>query len=1386
MRMLNPIARRPTSVRGVASVAALVLAAALVLVAGLPTVPAAGTSAPGAESESPGVVVETEGEGTGLWIVQLAEPSLATYAGDVPGLAPTSPHATGASRLDVEASASVAYLDYLEDRHDRIAERMSQTLGRPVEVEFQYLNVVNGLAVRVDDEEAPRLAELPGVAAVYRDVVRDRETDVSHELVGSPGVWAGETGAGLASRGEGVVVGMLDTGVNPEHPSFAATDGEGYAHTNPLGSGTFLGVCDPDHPNHDDICNDKLIGAWTFHPFSPTARDLFGHGSHVGSTIAGNVHEATLDVAADEVTRTVQGVAPRANVISYQVCFPTCPETSTVAAVDQAIADPTQVLNYSIEGVDNPWNDVVSLAFLDAFNAGIFVATSAGNSGPQAGTAAKTAPWNASVAASTHHRVFGHRMDVTGPAPVPPALTNLAGVPGNGPPPEADIEAEIRDAGTVAPGNELGCVPFPAGSLDGSIALIDRGECAFAVKVVNASADGAIAVVIANDTGGPPGMMEQLGQTTIPAVMVDQPAGAALRDLIAANEPAPTTVRIAAAVDVFLDGDWADLLAPFSSRGPSQFELLTPTIAAPGVNVLAANAPAGADPVQYAVASGTSMASPHVAGAGALLMALHPGWSPAQVQSALVGTADADGILADDGTSPAGVFDVGSGRLDVANASRAGLVLDETYANFVAANPAAGGDPKELNIPALVDHRCAASCSWTRTLTNAAAVEATYTATAAASAGVTVTVSPAEFTLTPGAEQTVRITADLDPAVHPEGEWVSATVGFDTDAEHPSGQVVAPARYPIAVVAAEPDHISLVAEAYQSRARFYAELTWSGATSDQVDILRDGELLTTVDNNRRYIDELEEQARGTTITYQVCRVGSREVCSDEASVEINPRVPPRQTPAITTTELPDLNLLERYEHRLLATGGSGSYVWEATGLPSGLILDESTGVLRNDPADPAVTDVAGPVEVTVSVRDAARPGPTDSTTFELAVVGVDHVAAGWGHTCAVTTEETAYCWGRDATGQIGRGVVGGDGVHVPLPSQVLNTEGDGPLTGVDQIAGGDGHTCALTTNGTVYCWGASFDGRLGDGDPTPEPKPLPVQVRAPDDSGPLSDIVEIAVGWQFGCAITSGEDLYCWGNNASGKLGIGTVGGIQPLPVAVRNSDDSGPLTGVTAVAAASSHGCALAGGVPYCWGGNFQGQLGNGETGVGGPLPVPVRDVDGSGSLPGVIQLAADSGHTCALAAGGTAYCWGSNGSGQLGRGEAGGNLPLAAAVQDSAGAGPLAEVTAIVAGGNHSCALADGGTAYCWGFNGSGQLGTGELGVPSTLPAAVRDDGGTDPLSGVTSLTAGSSHTCALTTTSATYCWGANFNWQLGIGETAEDLRAPLPVPVRPGPTR
>lgn len=742
---------------------------------------------------------------TGLYIVRLEGDALASYQGGVADLAATSPKVTGASRLNVNAPESVAYLNYLKTQHAQFVDNAATTLGRSLEVEFQYLNVLNALAVRVDYAEAQRLATLPGVVAVYPDQVRELTTDVGPALIGAPTFWDGDFGFD-EHRGEGVIVGMLDTGVNYEHPSFAAVDGDGYVHVNPYGSGNFVGVCDSDNDDQvfDDICNDKLIGAWSFVSGSnsgDSARDWNNHGSHVGGTIAGNLHDAEFSVGGDVFTRTISGVAPRANIISYMVCDPSCPNSSSVAAVNQAIADGVDVLNYSISGSDDPWNDIVDLAFLDATAAGMFVSASAGNDGPGASTVAKTGPWNASVAASTHSRVVANTVDVTAPSQ-PVELQSLAAVPGSGPDIDSDIEGEIVWAGDVDSDNIRGCDPFPANAFDGVIALIQRGDCTFATKVDNADDAGAVAVIVYNHVGGPPTAMGGLEETELPAVMLANIDGDNLVDFVTNNTD--PEVRINAASSVVLDTDWEDVIAGFSSRGPSQFDLLKPDYTAPGVNILAAG---WNGPDAYTFLQGTSMSSPHAAGAAALLVQRNPGWSVAEIKSALALTADQD-MLHNDGVTPAGFFDMGSGRIDLAMAANIGLVMDETIANYEAANPELGGDPKSLNQPSMINQLCPEVCEWTRTVRSTLSVTATYTATITAPVGITVTVNPPTFTIPAGSTQTFTVTADATG--QPYGDWHFAQLSLEGETG------IASVNLPIAFIPVEPAPVIFAPSSFSS------------------------------------------------------------------------------------------------------------------------------------------------------------------------------------------------------------------------------------------------------------------------------------------------------------------------------------------------------------------------------------------------------------------------------------------------------------------------------------------------------------------------------------------------------------------------------------------
>ena len=325
--------------------------------------------------------------------------------------------------------------------------------------------------------------------------------------------------------------------------------------------------------------------------------------------------------------------------------------------------------------------------------------------------------------------------------------------------------------------NALGCADpgYTADFYAGAIALVKRGTCSFTEKILTAQAAGASGVLIFTNTN-PPGAMSVSG-TSIPAVMLDIPGS--VGDAIAAWVGSSTDDTVSISAYGFVEDDaFGDIMASFSSRGPNTtFDVLKPDIAAPGVAILAAVADGGIAPsadVEFDFYQGTSMASPHDAGAAALLTALHPEWTPAEIKSALMLTAY-DDLLKEDKTTPADPFDIGAGRVQLELAGLTGLVMNETYDNYLAADPAEGGDVRTLNIPSVYNSTCVGECSWTRTFKSVADQSATYTAVAPAF----VTVTPAEFTINAGATQAITITADVS-ALTPD-KWVFGNIEFKTD-----------------------------------------------------------------------------------------------------------------------------------------------------------------------------------------------------------------------------------------------------------------------------------------------------------------------------------------------------------------------------------------------------------------------------------------------------------------------------------------------------------------------------------------------------------------------------------------------------------------------------
>jgi subtilisin family serine protease len=729
----------------------LLLVLLLALLGGLVT---AGGPAASAASDRP------------VYIVPPDEAALAVYRGGTAGLAPTDPAVTGAPRLDAESAAARAYRGHLQARQDAVLGAASPLLGRALEPLFRYDAVANGFAVRLSPAEAAVVQGLPGVSRVVEEFERVLLTDAGPEWIGAPGIWGGAHTAGRpGTKGEGVVVGVIDTGINHGHPSFAAVGPvDGHVHENPRGR--YYGVCDP--VTGLPFCNAKLIGAWDFTGTTPEDHHL--HGSHVAGTAVGNVVDAALHAPTTTVERRISGVAPHANLITYKACVTTCPISAILASINQATLDGVDVVNYSIGGTSSdPWDDLDALAFRNARAAGVFVATSAGNAGPGAATMGSPAdaPWVTAVGASTHDRNFPNSLvDLSGGAGAPPAAMHGKGVTsGYGPARivyAGDYGSPLCGQGPASPDGASAINPFPPGTFNGEIVVCDRGEYGRVAKGQNVKDGGAGGYILVNDEASGDSLTGDAH--VLPGVHLTYRDGLALKAWLASGSGHTGTIT---GMRVDESPENGDVMASFSSRGPnpSVRDLIKPDVTAPGVDILAPfNLTDPTGPPAYGVISGTSMSSPHTAGAAALLRGLRPEWSPDEVRSALVTTGVTSGVLKEDGSTAADPFDMGGGRVDLTAAGRAGLVLDETVANYEAANPSEGGEPSELNLPTLAHGACPGTCSWTRVVTSSAAGEVTWTASAEAQEGVELTIQPGSFTLAPGASQTITVTASVTDA----------------------------------------------------------------------------------------------------------------------------------------------------------------------------------------------------------------------------------------------------------------------------------------------------------------------------------------------------------------------------------------------------------------------------------------------------------------------------------------------------------------------------------------------------------------------------------------------------------------------------------------------
>lgn len=407
------------------------------------------------------------------------------------------------------------------------------------------------------------------------------------------------------------------------------------------------------------------------------------------------------------------------------------------------------------------------------------------------------------------------------------------------------------------------------------------------------------------------------------------------------------------------------------------------------------------------------------------------------------------------------------------------------------------------------------------------------------------------------------------------------------------------------------------------------------------------------------------------------------------------------------------------------------------GLPAGLSLSDQ-GVIQGAPTAQDALGTHFTIQADYKSVSAQR-------AYDIIVSGASlkatSMALGDYHTCAVTTAGGVKCWGDNYWGTLGNGLSNNSAIPVGVTG--LNS-------GVRAITSGGSHVCALTEAGGVKCWGENYKGKLGDG--------TGVNSRVPVDVlGLTSGVAAISSGREHVCALMLSGPVKCWGNNGSASVGDGTFTD-RGAPV-----DVVGLPATVTAISAGAYHTCALTSeGRVMCWGGGWQGQLGNGST---GSQSVPTYV---SALASGVASISSGGNHTCAITTSGGAKCWGGNSSGELGDGS------------KNQSTGPVdvqgltSGVATIAAGGSHTCAVTSSGTAKCWGYNSDGHLGDGT----STGRTTPGDVSGLS--SGASSIYAANSHTCAITTSSRAKCWGRNSNGQLGNGQQFLQM---TPVDVLPG---
>ncbi|KAJ9706704.1 hypothetical protein PVL29_001935 [Vitis rotundifolia] len=648
--------------------------------------------------------------------------------------------------------------DGLESWYESFLPVASASPNRKQRIVYSYRNVLNGFAAKLTAQEVKAMEEKDGFVSARLQRILPLHTTHSPSFLGlhqELGFWKG------SNYGKGVIIGVLDTGLFPDHPSFSD---EGL----PPPPAKWKGKCDFNWTS----CNNKIIGARNFDSGAEAVPpiDEEGHGTHTASTAAGNfVPNAD---ALGNANGTAVGMAPLAHLAIYKVCSEFgCADTDILAALDTAIEDGVDVLSLSLGGGSAPFfADSIALGAFSAIQKGIFVSCSAGNSGPLNGSLSNEAPWILTVGASTIDRkimataTLGNGEEFDGeslfqPSDFPSTLLPLVYAGANGNASSSFCAPESLKDVDVA-GKVVVC------DRGGGIGRIDKGQ-----EVKDA---GGAAMILTNDELN--GFSTLADAHVLPATHVSYAAGLKIKSYIK-SESAPTATIVFKGTIIGVPT--APEVTSFSSRGPSLESpgILKPDIIGPGVSILAAwPFPLENDTTSkptFNVISGTSMSCPHLSGIAALIKSAHPDWSPAAIKSAIITTADLHNLenkpIIDETFQPADLFATGAGHVNPSAANDPGLIYDLEPDDYIPYLCGLGYTDEEvglivnrtlkcseesaipeaqLNYPSFSIALGPSSLTYSRTVSNVGAANSSYSVQILAPSGVEVSVNPDKLEFT--------------------------------------------------------------------------------------------------------------------------------------------------------------------------------------------------------------------------------------------------------------------------------------------------------------------------------------------------------------------------------------------------------------------------------------------------------------------------------------------------------------------------------------------------------------------------------------------------------------------------------------------------------------